>query len=83
MNLDELRLRIDELDETILRLVNQRAECVREIGQIKRQSNQDVFVPEREKRIMERLINLNQGPLSDHAVQHIFQQIIETLKTLQ
>ena len=33
--LDGFRRRIDELDEQIVRLVNQRADCANQIGQLK------------------------------------------------
>ncbi|HUS59584.1 MAG TPA: chorismate mutase, partial [Planctomycetota bacterium] len=43
MCLDELRSKIDQLDEQIVRLINERALITREIGEIKRQSNSPVY----------------------------------------
>ena len=83
MSLEKFRKEIDTLDAKILKLLNQRARCVIKIGEIKREKNREIYVPEREKEIMDRLININQGPLSIKSLQQIFRNIIETMKTLQ
>ena len=79
----KLRSRIDELDAKLLTLLNERAKCVIEIGEIKQKSNAEVLVPQREIELLERLTTLNQGPMSAKMVKHIFQEIIDTLKELQ
>ena len=83
MTLEELRDEIDTLDANILQLLNQRAQCVISVGKIKKQRREEIFVASREKAIMERLTQLNTGPLSYEILQQIFQTIIETMKTLQ
>jgi len=40
-------------------------------------------VPFREKQVMDRLLSVNKGPMTDEMVIHLFQQIIDTLKELQ
>jgi len=81
--LEKLRGRIDELDAELLALLNERAKYVMKIGAIKQKENTEVFVPQREKELLERLSSLNQGPMTAEMVLHIFQQIIDTLKELQ
>jgi len=82
-SLKNLRSRIDELDSELLKLLNERAKYVIEIGKIKQKEKKDVLVPLREKELLDRLLNVNKGPMTDAMVICLFQQIIDTLKDLQ
>ena len=82
-SLEKLRTRIDELDNELLKLLNERAKCVIKIGKIKQKEKKDVLVPLREKELLDRLRTVNKGPLTDAMVINLFQQIIDTLKDLQ
>ena len=81
--MDKLRKRIDELDTELLRLLNERAECVVKIGAIKQKEQSNVVVPKREKELLDRLFSQNKGPMTDKMVNRLFQEIIDTLKELQ
>ena len=82
-SLEKLRSRIDELDSELLKLLNERAKCVINIGKIKQKEKKDVLVPLREKELLDRLRKVNKGPMTDAMVIYLFQQIIDTLKDLQ
>ena len=82
-SLEKLRSLIDELDSELLKLLNERAKCVIEIGKIKQKEKKDVLVPLREKELLDRLRKVNKGPMTDAMVIYLFQQIIDTLKELQ
>ena len=82
-SLEKLRSLIDELDIELLKLLNERAKFVIEIGKIKQKEKKDVLVPLREKELLDRLRQVNKGPMSDAMVIYLFQQIIDTLKDLQ
>ena len=82
-SLEELRSVIDELDSELLKLLNERAKFVIEIGKIKQKEKKDILVPLREKDLLDRLRQVNKGPMSDAMVIYLFQQIIDTLKDLQ
>ena len=81
--MDKLRKRIDELDAEMLKLLNERAECVVKIGVIKQKEESEVVVPQREKELLNRLKKLNNGPMTEKMVHRLFQEIIDTLKALQ
>jgi len=83
MTLDELRDEIDSLDEQILGLLSRRANAVIGIGDIKRDSNAVVYVPEREKLIFDKLRKLNPGPLPASAIKAIFREIISASRALE
>ena len=82
-SLEKLRSRIDELDSELLKLLNERAKYVIEIGKIKQKEKKDVLVPLREKELLDRLLKDNKGPMTDAMAIYLFQQIIDTLKDLQ
>ncbi|MCY3764449.1 MAG: chorismate mutase [Gemmatimonadetes bacterium] len=82
MDLEDWRKEIDVLDRKLLKLLNRRAECAIEIGRIKQAIEQPIFVPEREMSILNRILELNKGPLDAEAVRRIFQQIIDESRRL-
>ena len=82
-SLAKLRFFIDELDNELLKLLNERAKCVTKIGKIKQKENKDILVPLREKEVLDRLLKFNKGPMTDAMVIYLFKQIIDVLKDLQ
>ena len=46
MNLDELRQEIDRIDAGLVELLKQRMGCVHAVGEIKKDTNSHIFVPE-------------------------------------
>lgn len=76
-----LRDRIDALDAQILQLVNERAQCAHDIGQLKGEGV--VYRPEREAQVLNRLKSLNDGPLPDSAILHLFTEIISACRALE
>ena len=76
-NLDFWREKIDALDDQILELLNERARYALSVGKIKCAEGLPFHVPERETLILNRIRELNSGPLSHEAAQRIFRQIID------
>lgn len=80
-----LRDEIDSIDTEVLKLLSRRAECAKEIGRIKQ--NQAVAVPfyrpEREKAVLERLMELNQGPLPDKEIHRLFREVMSACLALE
>ena len=83
MNLDELRAKIDALDTQILELLNQRAKCAMQIGEIKRSTSAACYVPERERAVLDRLKERNEGPLADPSIQAIYREIMSAVRSLE
>ena len=76
-DLDFWREKIDTLDDQILNLLNERARCALSVGKIKHTSGLPLHAPERETLILNRIRELNGGPLSHEAALRIFRQIID------
>ncbi|MDH5751828.1 MAG: chorismate mutase [Deltaproteobacteria bacterium] len=79
----ELRKNIDGIDRKILDLLNERARYALEIGEIKKKRNDPVYVPAREKDVLDALERNNQGPLSNETVISIFRTIIESVRKME
>ncbi|MDK2126000.1 prephenate dehydratase [Parachitinimonas caeni] len=72
---------IDALDVEILRLINQRAEHARHIGEIK--GGGLVYRPEREAQVLSRIKGLNQGPLPDESIAKLFREIMSACLSIE
>jgi len=83
MNLDELRQRIDQLDEQMVELLHQRAKLATEIGQHKQDNTAAVYDTARESQILRRLAELDVAPLPGEALQHIYREILAACRSVQ
>lgn len=75
------RDRIDAIDEQVLKLVNERAKHAREIGTLK--GGGPIYRPEREAQVLRRLLESNEGPLSDEAVTAVFRSVMSNCRALE
>lgn len=83
MDIADWRTRIDELDEQIVKLLNERAACAIAIGEIKRQTAAAIYEPRRERQVIEHARNANPGPLAGEQVQDIYERIMDIMRSLQ
>jgi chorismate mutase len=79
----ELRRRIDQIDDQLMKLLNSRSACAVEIGRVKRQIGMAVYQPEREKWILDRVERNNPGPLDSGAVRRVFERVIDESRRLE
>jgi chorismate mutase / prephenate dehydratase len=75
-DLSQLRKRIDELDARIVELLNQRAQVVIEVGKTKRAEGTPIYAPDREQAVLERVADLNRGPLPPRTLQAIYRELM-------
>jgi chorismate mutase/prephenate dehydratase len=71
-----LRQRIDELDEQILKLLNERAKVVVQVGKVKHDGGRPVYAPEREQIVLERIRSHNTGPLPNACLEAIWRELM-------
>ena len=83
MDISEIRTQIDELDEKLLNIFNQRAHLALKLGEIKKEKDVAVYDPERERLIFERMKALNPGPLDDGAIVRLFERVIDESRRLE
>jgi chorismate mutase len=68
MTLTDHRKAIDKLDARIIRLLNERTRHVLQIGEIKIHGGEAIYVPHRERVVLQRICKLNQGPIKDESL---------------
>lgn len=78
--IDELRRRIDIIDDQLVRLLNVRVACAVEIGRLKHDADLPIYQPEREAEVLEAVrqsATQLAGPLEAEALVRIFERIID------
>lgn len=86
MTLDGLRQQIDDLDEQLVRLLNERASCALQIGQIKKSMGMPMYQPEREAEVLRRVRAASVaggGPLGPEAIARVFERVIDEARGLE
>lgn len=83
MEIADWRRKIDELDEQIVRLINERAAAAQAIGELKQKAELPVYEPKREKDVFDHVKRTNPGPLSDVEMVDIYERIIDVMRALQ
>jgi len=83
MNIPELRKAIDRLDARIVQLLNERTRHVLEIGAIKAKAGEAIYVPHRERMVLQRLGRLNPGPITDESLRAIYREVMSSALSLQ
>jgi chorismate mutase len=81
--LDDLRRRIDELDEQLVSLLSARAACALEIGREKKEAGMEIYQPARESEVLAHVQRVNAGPLDNAAVRRLFERIIDEARRLE
>jgi chorismate mutase/prephenate dehydratase len=76
MSLEELRKRIDELDHQLVQLLNERARVVIDIGKLKDKTGKAVYAPDREKEVLAKIAEANEGPLPGKCLVAIWRELM-------
>lgn len=81
MKIEDWRIRIDELNDEIIALLNKRATYATEIGKLKKELGLPVLDESREQAVLEKVGALTKGPLTSDSIKAIFRTIMaETRK---
>lgn len=81
--LHALREALDAVDDEILECLNRRARLVQEVAEYKQAKGVPFYVPDRERRIIDRLTAQNQGPFPNEAIRPVVQEIISACLSLE
>ncbi len=79
----ELRKKIDQIDDKLVDLLNERARFVIEVGNIKKTEKLDFHVPGREREILERLASRNKGPFPQDTLRAVYREILSSSLSLE
>lgn len=81
--LNELREKLDDINLSLLKLINERATVVQEIGRVKEKQGVNKYDPLRERAMLDLIEENNQGPLENSIIKHIFKEIFKMSLNLQ
>ena len=76
MDIDHWRKEIDDIDAELLRLLNMRARLAMKVGALKQAAHLPFCDPDRERTVLQRVQELNAGPLDQRAIGKVFRRII-------
>ena len=86
MTIEELRQRINQLDEKLVELLNERAHCALEIGKLKQTLGLEVYQPEREAEVLRHVQSHGKetgSPLEGAAIVRVFERIIDEARRIE
>jgi chorismate mutase/prephenate dehydratase len=81
--LNSSRQRIDSIDDQIVKLLNERARVVREVGLIKKQFHAPASAPGREEQVLRRAGGQASAPLTASAVEAIYKVILHEMSSME
>ena len=83
MSLNDLRIKIDELDKKLIKLLNDRTQVALEIGKIKTDTGREIYAPDRETAIYRKIDSLEEGALPKDAIKAIYREIMSASLSLE
>lgn len=84
MNLEELRKKIDLLDEKIIQILNERTELALKIGELKKGQGASIYSPDRESEVYAKIAHLaKDGPLPQEAIKSVYREIMSAALALE
>ncbi|MDG0844546.1 bifunctional 3-deoxy-7-phosphoheptulonate synthase/chorismate mutase [Staphylococcus equorum] len=81
--LQEFRSEIVDINEEILNLLSKRGKIAQKIGEEKRKQGTAVYDPQREKEMINKLLDKNEGPFNDNVIKQLFKEIFKASTDLQ
>ena len=77
-SLEEFRAKIDEIDVELVRLINERAKQVVEVGKLKLRDRNapPIYAPDRERAVLDKIKAMNNGPLPDSCLLAVYREIM-------
>jgi chorismate mutase/prephenate dehydratase len=83
MALDKIRKQIDAVDSKLIELLNERADLVHEVGEIKRREGLAIYAPEREEALLQALVKKSKGRLPAKSIRGIYREIMSAALALE
>jgi chorismate mutase/prephenate dehydratase len=82
-SLTSSRQHIDQIDDQIVKLLNERAAVVREVGVIKMRFHAPASVPGREEQILRRVSDQARPPLTPEAIHKIYRTLLTEMAAME
>ena len=85
LNLNQIRDEIDSVDQQLQQLINRRASLAEAVAKAKfaAEENPMFYRPEREAQVLRRVMERNEGPISDVTMARLFREIMSACLALE
>ncbi len=83
MKISDWRRKMDEIDQKLVELLNERSQCALEVGRLKQAAGMPIYQPVRENEVLANAARNNKGPLSDAAIRRLFERIIDEARSAE
>ena len=83
---DDIRADIERIDSELIRLINERAGHAMDAGRAERAldgAEAPLYRPERQAQLLRRVEQINPGPISNAAMQHIVTEIVSACRAIE
>lgn len=81
--IEQIRAKIDEIDEKLVKLLGERAKLAYQIGRLKLKKSLSFYDSNRERAIMERIAAINNGSFPEKSLFSIFQEVFFACRSVQ
>lgn len=81
--IEEHRVAIDALDEQIIALINERAGHSLAIRALKPAAGMELYDPDREEKIFQKLEAVNDGPMHSEDVRELYGTLLKVMKSIK
>ncbi len=83
--LEKLRQQIDGVDYKLLELISERASLAKQVAKVKAETceGQNFYRPDREATVLKRVLEHNQGPLSDDEMARLIREVMSACLALE
>lgn len=82
-SISALRSQIDQIDLSLLKLLDQRAGIVKQVGELKKKQNRRIHDPSREQEILAKMVKETHPNLLNAEVKNLFQSLISFFRTIE
>ena len=83
MPLSKLRVQIDAIDDQLIKLLNERAELVHQVGEVKKKDGLEIYAPEREEKLLQALVAKSKGRLPEKSIRAIYREVMSAALALE
>lgn len=82
-DLTKIRSKIDAIDSKLVKLLNDRTKLILEVGKLKQQTGGEIYAPDREEAVFNRVLGQNSGPITNESLRAIYREVMSSALALE
>ena len=81
--LNKYRKQIDKVDKRLVKLIEKRLDIAKKIGEYKRVHNMEIYAPEREKMVLDKVVFSTKNPQYKKCTTEFYEKMLQISKEIQ